>query len=125
MIKIEFFIIVLMIVLVAFLAVVMSLLNSKKKMLEQIKTAKNEKRQLQLTEDICLDFQEEPWVSERKIIAGVCKNIKTEKGKYYLVTRCFPTGNKKIELLKYDDKSLVLPEFTTAIMELNVQPYVE
>ena len=98
--------------------------NIKKDMLNKIKEAKDEHKFVKVNDELSLDFRTEPWVSERNIIFGNCESLKTKKGKYYLITRRFPTGNRKMEVVRQEGEAMHFPEFTVAMMELNVEPYV-
>lgn len=63
------------------------------------------------------------WIEINRNCFGHIENFHCKIGKYYLITRHFPTGNKKMELLKCDCKNMFFPEFTTAIQELDIKPY--
>lgn len=94
------------------------------KLLYNINFAKENKMQFMLANGVLLDFREDKWqqVYYRNVF-GHDKDVWGEKGKYYLITRHFPTGNRKMELIKCDGNGLYLPEFTTAIMEVNASVY--
>lgn len=88
-------------------------MSGREKLLYQIETAKANKQRLHLSNDIILDFTEN-WNSTS---SGLHRYL--DKEQRYLVTRRFPTGNRKIEVVKGN----VFPEFTTAYMNLEVEPY--
>lgn len=89
-----------------------------KKLLYQIEVAERDKQRLNLDNGVVLDFTEKDWIStycsSRSFISELL-----EENKRYLITRKFPTGNKKIEVIK----GKALPEFTTAFMELEIEPF--
>lgn len=93
-----------------------------KKLLNSIKEAKNNKQKILLENGIELDFREDKWNDVFRNSFGRDHSLYLEIGKYYLITRSFPTGNRKIELLKCDDLDMYLPEFTTHIMKLDIEP---
>lgn len=89
-----------------------------KKLLCQIKTAEQSKEELKLENGVMLDFTEKDWISTYCSSRSFVSEL-MEDDKRYLITRKFPTGNKKIEVIK----GKTLPEFTTAFMELEVEPF--
>lgn len=87
-----------------------------KKLLYQIKCAKENRQRLYLKNGVILDFSNGNWNEcGRRYQYGEC-------GKFYLITRKFPTGNSKMELIKCDCDYMWLPEFTTHIMKLDIEP---
>lgn len=87
-----------------------------KKLLYQIECAKENKKILYLKNGVVLDFSNGKWNEcGRRYPYG-------EYGKFYLITRKFPTGNRKMELIKCDSDYMWLPEFTTHIMKLDIEP---
>ena len=90
------------------------------KLLYQIEMAEKNKQVLNLNNGVVLDFTEKDWIStyctSHKFVSELM-----EDNKRYLITRKFPTGNKKIEVIK----GRTLPEFTTAFMELELEPFEE
>lgn len=88
-----------------------------KKLLYEIKTAKENKQRLHLNNGIVLDFTngKYDWNEYHR-------RLSTEIGKYYLITRHFPTGNKKMELIKADRETMHFPEFTTHYIEMDIKP---
>lgn len=93
-----------------------------KKLLNIIKDAHDYKYQICLENGVTLDFRNK-WTEIYRNCYGHALEIHTEKGKYYLITRKFPTGNKKMEVIKCDSDKLYFPEFTIAAMELDIEPY--
>lgn len=89
-----------------------------KKLLYQIEGAKRNKQTLSLDNGVVLDFTENDWISTYCTSRSFVSEI-MEDNKRYLITRKFPTGNRKIEVIK----GRTLPEFTTAFMELEVEPF--
>lgn len=100
----------------------MIFMSRYKKLLNSIKDAKNNKRKILLKNGIELDFREDKWNDVFRNRFGHDQSLYLEIGKYYLITRSFLTGNRKMELLKCDNKNMYLPEFTTHIMKLDVEP---
>lgn len=92
------------------------MMSRYKKLLYQIECAKKNKQRLHLKNGIVLDFSNGNWNEcSQKYPYG-------ELGKYYLITRKFPTGNRKMELIKCNRENMWLPEFTTHIMKLDIEP---
>lgn len=101
-------------------------MSKHKKLLYQIECAKANKQRLHLSNGIVLDFTDkDEWQDVYRNSFGHSRDLYGEKGKYYLITRKFPTGNSKMELIKCDGNRLYFPEFTRAVMELDVKPYKE
>ena len=98
-------------------------MSKYKRLLHNISVAKENKMQFVLPNGIIIDFREDKWQRVYRNSFGHDRDICGEKGKYYLIIRRFPTGNKKMELIKCDGNRLYLPEFTTAIMEVNASVY--
>ena len=101
-------------------------MSKYKKLLYEIETAKLNKQRLVLKNGTVLDFTiDNDWQIVNRNMSGFDRSVWGEYKNYYLVTRHFPTGNKKIEIIKHDreDGRLYLPEFTKAIMKLNVEPF--
>lgn len=98
-----------------------------KKLLYQIKTAQENHQRLVLKDGTILDFTVSgEWKEVNRNSFGHDYSIRGEYQKYYLVTRKFPTGNRKVELIRNDDwkmSPLYLPEFTTAVMRLEIEPF--
>ena len=101
-------------------------MSKYKKLLYEIETAKANKQRLVLKNGTVLDFTvDNDWQRVIRNMSGYDTNVYGEYQKYYLVTRHFPTDNRKIEIIKHDKKNgrLYLPEFTKAVMKLNVEPF--
>lgn len=94
-----------------------------KRLLHNISVAKENKMEFVLPNGIIVDFREDKWQRVYRNSFGHDRNVIEKKGNYYLITRHFPTGNKKMELIKCDGNRLYLPEFTIAIMEVNASIY--
>lgn len=93
-------------------------MSKYKKLLYQINAAKENEQRLHLENGIILDFTngKYDWNSYYK------NSSYFEIGKYYLITKCYPTGNRNMELVKADKEKMELPEFTTYFMKLNIKP---
>ncbi|GEM_PF-3774294 len=89
-----------------------------KKLLYQIEVAERDKQRLNLDNGVVIDFTEKEWISTYCSSRSFTSEL-LEDNKRYLVTRKFPTGNKKIEVIKGKN----IPEFTTAFMELKIEPF--
>lgn len=99
-----------------------------KKLLHEIETAQNNKQRIILKNGVVLDFTiDNNWQRVNRNSRGYDIGVYGEYQRYYLITRHFPTGNRKIEIIKHNEKNrrLCLPEFTKAIMKLNVEPFKE
>jgi hypothetical protein len=122
------FIIAIICVIVAFLFAIMVIRHNKRELLDSIKKAKENKSQFKLENGIWLDFRED-WVPVLPSRYSGRSDYKAKKGKYYLLTKRFPTGNRTMELIKCNDNNLSwgntlrFPEFTVAVMELDIEPY--
>lgn len=92
-------------------------MSKYKRLLYQIETAKENEQRLHLNNGIILDFTNHKW--DWNDYYG---KAYTEFNKYYLITRHFPTGNRKMELIKADDRIMYFPEFTTHYMVLDIKP---
>ena len=88
-----------------------------KKLLYQINAAKENEQRLYLQNGIVMDFTNCKWDWNRYY-----GRLSTEVGKYNIITRYFPTGNRKMELVKADRETMYFPEFTTHFMKLNIKP---
>lgn len=88
------------------------------KLLYQIEMAEKNKQVLNLNNGVVLDFTEKDWISTYCTSQRFVSEL-MEDNKRYLITRKFPTGNRKIEVIK----GKTLPEFTTAFMELELEPF--
>lgn len=88
-----------------------------KKLLYEIEAAKENEQRLHLSNGIVLDFTNHKWDWNK-----YNRRLSTEVGKYYLITRYFPTGNRKMELIKAGRETIHFPEFTTHYMELDIKP---
>lgn len=88
-----------------------------KKLLYEIEVAKENEQRLRLKNGIVLDFTNYEWNWNR-----CYGRLSTEVGKYYLISRRFPTGNRKMELVKADGEVINFPEFTTHYMVLDIKP---
>lgn len=93
-------------------------MSKYKKLLYQIEVAKENEQRLYLQNGIVMDFTNYKWDWNR-YYGG---RLSTEVGKYYIITRYFPTGNRKMELVKADRETMYFPEFTTHFMKLNIKP---
>lgn len=101
-------------------------MSKYKKLLYEIETAKANKQRIVLKNGTVLDFTvDNDWQRVNINRRGYDVGVYGEYQRYYLVTRHFPTGNRKIEIIKHNEKNgrLYLPEFTKAIMKLNVEPF--
>ena len=101
-------------------------MSKYKKLLYEIETAKANKQRLVLKNGTVLDFTvDNEWQRVIRNIWGHDSSVYGEYQKYYLITRYFPTGNRKIEIIKHDKMGgfLYLPEFTKAVMKLNIEPF--
>lgn len=97
-----------------------------KKLLYDIEVAQNNKQRIVLKNGTVLDFTvDNDWQIVNINRRGYDIGIYGEYQKYYLITRHFPTGNRKIEIIKHNEKNghIKLPEFTRAIMKLNIEPF--
>lgn len=93
-------------------------MSKYKKLLYNIKIANENEQRLHLKNGVVLDF-----ANGKYDWNDYCRNLSYfEIGKYYLITRCFPTGNRKMELVKVDEEKMILPEFTTHYMKLDIKP---
>lgn len=92
-------------------------MSKYKKLLYEIEAAKENRQRLYLKNGIVLDFANYNWNWNR-----CYGRLSTEVGKYYLITRHFPTGNRIIELVKADSGIIHFPEFTTHYMALDIEP---
>lgn len=103
-------------------------MSKYKKLLYEIETAKANKQRLILKNGMVLDFTiDKDWKRVNRNNQGYDARVYGEYQNYYLVTRHFPTGNRRIDIIKYNEKNghIKLPEFTKAIMKLNVEPFKE
>lgn len=88
------------------------------KLLYRIEEAEKNKQTLGLDNGVVLDFTEKDWISTYCTSRSFVSEL-MEDNKRYLITRKLPTGNRKIEVIK----GRTLPEFTTAFMELEIEPF--
>ena len=101
-------------------------MSKYKKLLYDIEAAQNNKQRLVLKNGIVLDFTvDNDWQIVNINRCGYDIWIYGEYQKYYLITRHFPTGNRKVEIIKHNEQNgrIKLPEFTIAIMKLNIEPF--
>lgn len=96
-------------------------MSKYQKLIYSIEVTKGNKERLHIKDDLILDFSESFWTPYHLSKYGRDLNLELDENKRYIITRRFPTGNRKLEIIK----GCCIPEYTVAIMECNIEPYMD